>query len=398
MRIASSKNVKGILLAPLLMMAMVMVEAKEANQQSPDDSVSAIINGSPGSVSTYPWMVFLADVFEEQYCGASLVSETWVLTAAHCFVNNDDQIDLEEGAESIVVLNSDTANPLASDAEVGQIGQIVIHPSYNPDPETSDNLDDFDIALVELTAAVSLEPVQLLSGSAPALTAGTETLIMGWGTTAVGEDNQGTDPSDELLTANQQIVSFADCEDIYGDGVTENMICAGAIEADGTTDTCQGDSGGPMLVSSGGSYVQVGIVSFGGTETGPACGDPEAPGVYASVAALADFIGEHVSDAQFVTLDENAGGSSADDAAVLSISIDGSLVSIQWTAVAGATGYTLYYAPYPDQEPISALDMGAERSISGELPSGSAFYVAIEAYDANGPLPGLSNVEVFMVQ
>lgn len=391
-------SIKKVLLTPLLLAGFVVVEAKEADQQAPEDNVSAIINGSPGSVSTYPWMVFLADAFEEQYCGASLISETWVLTAAHCFVNSGDQIDLEEGANSIIVLNSDTANPLASNAEVGQVGQIVIHPSYNPDPETSDNLDDFDIALVELTAAVSLQPVQLLSGSAPTLAAGTEALIMGWGTTAVGEDNQGVDPSDELLVANQQIVSFADCADIYGVGITENMICAGAVEQSGTTDTCQGDSGGPMLVNNGNSYVQVGIVSFGGTETGPACGDPDAPGVYASVSALADFIGEHVSDAQFVTLDDNSADTSAEDAAILSITVDGSLVNIQWTAVAGATGYTLYYAPYPDQEPISSLDLGSELSISGELPAGSAFYVAIEAYGDNGPLPGLSNVEVFMVQ
>ncbi|MCG8415488.1 MAG: serine protease [Pseudomonadales bacterium] len=394
----TSTRIKRILLTPLLLVGLSVIEAKEADQQVPEDNVSAIINGSSGSVSTYPWMVFLADAFEEQYCGASLISETWVLTAAHCFVNGDDQIDLEEGAESIIVLNSDTASPLASDAEIGQVGQIVIHPSYNPDPATSDNLDDFDIALVELTAAVSFQPVQLLSGSAPALAGGTETLIMGWGTTAVGEDNQGIDPSDDLLVANQQIVSVADCENIYGDGITENMICAGAVEEGGTTDTCQGDSGGPMLVSSGSNYVQVGIVSFGGTETGPACGDPEAPGVYASVSALADFIAEHVSDAQFVTLDDTSGGDDSGDVPVLSISVDGSLVNIQWTAVAGATGYTLYYAPYPDQEPISALDMGPQLSISGELPSGSAFYVAIEAYDGNGSLPGLSNVEVLMVQ
>ncbi len=363
--------------------------------------VSPIINGTEASVSTYPWMVFLADIFGEQYCGASLISETWVLTAAHCFLNVfGDGVDILAATESTVVLNSDTTSPLASDAEIGQTGRIIVHPDYNfnpDDPVSSGNPYDKDIALIELTAAVSLQPVQLLSAANPVLEAGTQTLIMGWGATEVEEmGNIGINPSDVLLTANQQIVSRSDCEMIYGDGpdgITDFMICAGAVEEGGTADACQGDSGGPMLVANGNDFVQVGIVSFGGTPTSPACGDPDAPTVYASVSALAGFIQEHVSDANFVTL-----GAGGEDTSELSITVDGTMVNIQWTAVAGATGYILYYAPFPQQEPISFLDMGSELSISDELPPGSAFYVAIEAYDESGSLPGLSNVEAFTVE
>ena len=393
------KKTGQLLLSLAIAFSFLNASAKETIKDTgPSQDVSPIINGTQASVSTYPWMVFLADAFEEQYCGASLISETWVLTAAHCFLNEaGDAVDIVAGAESIIVLNSDTASPLASSAEIGQIGRIVVHPDYNPDQASSDNVDDKDIALVELTAAVSLQPVQLLSAANPVLEAGTQTLIMGWGTTAVDEvENTGINPSDALLTANQQIVSRSDCETTYGggpDGITDFMICAGAVEEGGTTDTCQGDSGGPMLVANGNNFVQVGIVSFGGTQTGPACGDPDAPGVYASISALAGFIQEHVSDANFVTL--GTGGESTSE---LSITVDGTMVNIQWTAVAGATGYTLYYAPFPQQEPISSLDMGSQLSVSGELPPGSAFYVAIEAYDESGSLPGLSNVEVFTVE
>lgn len=42
--------------------------------------------------------------------------------------------------------------------------------------------------------------------------------------------------------------------------------------------------------------------------------------------------------------------------------------------------------------------MGAQLSISGELPSGSAYFVAIEAYDEAGALPDISNVEVFSIE
>lgn len=369
------------------------------HSQSTEPSASAIINGSAGSVSTYPWMVFLADPFGEQFCGASLISETWVLTAAHCFVNEaGDAIDIETGAESVVVMNSDSVSPLGSGAEQGQIGQIIIHPSYDPNMETSANVDDFDIALVELTAAVNFQPVKLLSGSAAEVEAGTQTLIMGWGTTAVDEDNMSINPSNELLVANQQIVSSTDCELVYGGGITDNMICAGDIETGGTTDTCQGDSGGPMVVANGNDFVQLGIVSFGGTQTGPACGDPDAPGVYAKISALASFISDNVTDAQFAVLGETATPDSEATAPVLSVSVEGNQVSIAWTEVAAATGYRLYYAPSPAQTPIESLDMGTALSISGELPSGSSFFVAIEPYDALGALPEISNVEVFTIE
>lgn len=395
-----NKTMKTFTAAMLLSLAWIPVgQANEqgAAQHTADDA-QPIINGTLGSVSSYPWMGFLAYSDGQQYCGASLISETWVLTAAHCFLNENNEVDIAAGAESIVVLNSDTVSPLAEEAEQGQIGQIIIHPNYDPNMETSANVDDYDIALVELTAAVSFQPVKLLSASAPELLAGTELIIMGWGTTAVDEENQSINPSNELLVASQQVVSRADCETVYEGGITDFMLCAGAVEQAGTTDTCQGDSGGPLVVANGNDHVQVGIVSFGGTETGPACGDPDAPGVYAKVSALASFISDNAADAQFVTLDNVAPPQTPATAPVLSISVEGNLVNISWTEAATATGYRLYYAPYPEQTPIEFIDMGAGLSISGELPSGSAFYVAVEAYNEAGSLPDISNVEVLTVE
>jgi len=59
-------------------------------------------------------------------------------------------------------------------------------------------------------------------------------------------------------------------------------------------------------VNQNGRHLQVGVVSFGGTETGPACGDPDAPGVYARVSQFRAFILETVPDAQFVNLQTSA--------------------------------------------------------------------------------------------
>jgi secreted trypsin-like serine protease len=152
----------------------------------------------------------------------------------------------------VVFLNTDTTTPSGAGAIEGAIGQIIIHPNYQPDVATSPNANDFDIALVEITA------------EAATIDAGLEAIIMGWGTTAVDETNESINSSDTLLQARQTIVDNSTCLDIYIDGITDNMICAGGSTAVSTTDTCQGDSGGPLTIASGNSFVQVGIVSFGG--------------------------------------------------------------------------------------------------------------------------------------
>ncbi len=383
----------AILPIVLTLLAGTAFAAGDKNASREADA-SAIINGTAGSVSTYPWIAYLAYDTGEQYCGASLISPTWILTAAHCFLNEaGDAIDIETGALSSVFLNTDTTTPPASAAIQGAIGQIIVHPSYQPNQATSPNSNDFDIALVEITAAVELQPISLLAANAPTLAAGLEAIIMGWGATAVDESNESINPSDTLLQSKQTIVDNASCLASYVDGITDNMICAGGTSAVPTADTCQGDSGGPMSIASGNSFVQVGIVSFGGTG-GPSCGDPDAPGVYASVSALAGFIQEHVTDAVFTTLEPNAGT----PAPVLATTVEGTTVTISWSEVPGATGYTLYYAPFPAQAPIGSLDVGSLTSLSGALEVGTALYVAVQPYNAQGPINVFSNVATFTIE
>ncbi len=71
---------------------------------------------------------------------------------------------------------------------------------------------------------------------------------------------------------------------------------------------------------------------------------------------------------------------------VLSVT-NGSWTYLSWTEVAGATGYTLSYAPMPFIDPASlvSVDMGNQTSVSaGELPAGAAFYVAVQSRDNTG--------------
>lgn len=81
----------------------------------------------------------------------------------------------------------------------------------------------------------------------------------------------------------------------------------------------------------------------------------------------------------------------------LTLTVSGSQVTAAWDAPEGAEGYTLFYAPYPGADYIGELAMGGERSVSVELPAGSAFYVAVKAFNADGA-SGYSNIDSFTIE
>jgi len=86
-------------------------------------------------------------------------------------------------------------------------------------------------------------------------------------------------------------------------------------------------------------------------------------------------------------------------APTLTVTTSGTTVTASWTTVAGATGYTLSYAPYPytGPESIVSVDMGTQTGISVNLWEGAAFYVAVQAYNSAGS-SGYSNIEQFSIE
>jgi uncharacterized protein (TIGR02145 family) len=81
------------------------------------------------------------------------------------------------------------------------------------------------------------------------------------------------------------------------------------------------------------------------------------------------------------------------DAPTLTVTTSGINVSLSWTALSEADGYTLYYAP-PDISYIADIDMETETSFSVDLWEGAAYYVAVKAYNSSGS-SGYSNIEYF---
>ncbi len=238
-----------------------------------------IIGGQDATPNTYPWMSSLQIKDDNEHiCGASLISDSLAITAAHC-VAGTDATDLQ-----LVVSEYN----LVDEADTGKkvdVAQIYIHPDYNQD--NSDN----DIALVQLAAPVTNAPISIISHERlAALADGTALTVMGWGVTSIDSDAI----PDKLQEANVNLSNNNICnatmveEFDEVDPITDNMLCA-AVDDSGK-DACYGDSGGPLVYKLDGQFYQVGVVSFGAE-----CAEPGRYGVYTKVDNYMDWINEAIA-------------------------------------------------------------------------------------------------------
>ena len=74
-----ARRLKAVLLSALAISAFLAVAARPSE---------AVINGSAAAEGAYPFMAALQDGTGFTFCGGSVISSTWVLTAAHCVVDD----------------------------------------------------------------------------------------------------------------------------------------------------------------------------------------------------------------------------------------------------------------------------------------------------------------------
>ncbi|XP_050991486.1 ST14 transmembrane serine protease matriptase a [Labeo rohita] len=236
---------------------------------------SRIVGGQEADVGEFPWQVSLHIKNNAHVCGASIISERWLVTAAHC-VQDDGRIRYSQPGtwEAFLGLHTQKDKQRATRR---QLKQIISHPSFNA--YTFDN----DIALMELDSPVTysetIRPI-CLPTSKTVFPAGETVSISGWGATREG----GTGAT-VLQKANVRIINSTVCDQLMNGQITSRMTCAG-IEKGGV-DACQGDSGGPMSYIGTDRTYLAGVVSWG-----DGCARRYKPGVYTNVPKFRGWIKE----------------------------------------------------------------------------------------------------------
>ncbi|OZG70363.1 serine protease [Hahella sp. CCB-MM4] len=251
-------------LAGIFCVGLVQADSGEPETASGSRStLHKIVGGEEATPGEFPFMTSLQLSGFGHYCGASVVADSYVLTASHC-------TEGKSPSDFKVVAGMHNQNDSSGTQSI-QVTKIINHPSY-------------DIALLKLVDKVDDRYTRISLGDDNDVYDGMTTTVIGWGALSEGGGGSST-----LQKVDVPVVSLEDCRDAYGNSVTENDICAGLTQ--GGKDSCQGDSGGPLFFNQAGEFRQLGIVSWG-----EGCARPGKYGVYTSVPKFKTWILSNIDD------------------------------------------------------------------------------------------------------
>ncbi|KAA0198257.1 hypothetical protein HAZT_HAZT009693 [Hyalella azteca] len=231
----------------------------------------------------YPWQAAILRRAEGEVvyvCGATLINQQFLVTAAHCVKDIDASLlkirlgewDVRDKSEFYPYVEFDVSG-------------IYSHPEFY-----EGNLEN-DIAILRTDRFVDyskyphISPVCLPASRQDF--SGQVCRITGWGKDGWGSEGDFQSILKEtqvpILNSNlcQQILRTTKLGTSYS--LPAGMVCAGGEE---NKDACKGDGGGPLVCrSSGGEFQLAGVVSWG-----LGCGQRGIPGVYVDVPYYIDWI------------------------------------------------------------------------------------------------------------
>ncbi|CAN8026807.1 unnamed protein product, partial [Ixodes persulcatus] len=254
--------------------------------------VHRILGGKDAEQLEFPWQISLrrelplVNADGGHTCSGSIISDQYVLTAAHCvsglfsFPSNylvmvgDQNINEKDTTEDAILVESVRGRPLST--------HVHGHPDWDRDTLRS------DYAMLKLQTPLDfggrhkhLMPICLPEKDDDF--EGLNCTASGWGLT---KDSESALPS-QLRNVDMPIIPYDACKEYYKDIIEideDTMVCAGYDQ--GGKSVCQGDSGGPLQCPrTDGRFVLAGAASFGVT-----CAGAKQPGVFSRVSTHLDWI------------------------------------------------------------------------------------------------------------
>ncbi|XP_043762558.1 transmembrane protease serine 11E-like [Cervus elaphus] len=226
-----------------------------------------IVGGTEVQEGEWPWQSSLQwDGIHR--CGATLINDTWLVSAAHCFRTYKDP------ARWTASFGVTIYPPKMKQA----LRRIIVHEKYKYPSH------DYDISVLELSRPVPYTNAVhkiCLPDASHEFRPGDEMFVTGFGAL----QNDGSSQN-HLRQVQVDLIDTKSCNapQAYNNAITPAMLCAGSLK--GNRDACQGDSGGPLVSPDARDiWYLAGIVSWGDE-----CGQPNKPGVYTKVTAFRDWI------------------------------------------------------------------------------------------------------------
>ncbi|XP_072742533.1 venom serine protease-like [Anoplolepis gracilipes] len=230
--------------------------------------VTRIVGGNETGVNEYSMMGGLVDMIEKQiYCGCTIISEQYVITAAHCL----DKKNLKE--VGVLVGEHDVTTGKETNAtKLFRINNCDLHPKYK------DTYNDIAVCKIigEIKYSPEVGPVCLPFQHYSNSFNGYNVTALGWGLLGFGGSKPNTPQKVEL-----NVINLDKCKNYYLD-VTDKNICTYTPGKD----TCQMDSGGPLLWQDPETH---NLVLVGITSSGIGCASDD-PSVNTRVGVYIDWI------------------------------------------------------------------------------------------------------------
>ncbi|XP_073412959.1 coagulation factor X [Dendrobates tinctorius] len=243
----------------------VLPELSLHESETFDNPNERIVGGKDCTFGECPWQAVLLSEDNEPFCGGTILSKQFILTAAHC-MNQTKYFKVIVGEMN--TLKKDGAE------SIHKVDKIITHPKFVR------LTYDFDIAVVKLKEAINFTD-NIIPACLPdpdfaeeVLMNERQAMVSGF-----GRLHERGAQATKLQKLNVPYVTRQTCKESSRFAITENMFCAG-YDKD-VKDACQGDSGGPHVTPYKDTYFVTGIVSWG-----EGCAQQGKYGVYTKVSRL----------------------------------------------------------------------------------------------------------------